>query len=158
MCDLSLIRTLRKLEVILFGWGRGGAEGKEGTFRGCQLAWERELMWRGGGDCRRGDHKCSNIAVSPPSPSVCKHRLYRRGPVACFLFLCFLSHAFFVSCILTFSRSSLSFPSLLLCHSHSSGGATLKGKYGQPCLTRERPGSFFDVYDLGPKWGQSTSR
>lgn len=47
------------------------------------------------------------------------------------------SHALFFTCILTFS------PFHRCCfavHIHS-GGATAEGSYGQPCLTRERPGS-----------------
>lgn len=96
----------------------------------------------------RGDATYSNTAVSPSSECLlassdhitlchpCQWWQWGSGPSA----LCFLSGAF-SSRILTISRSSLSFPSLLLCRSHSFGGATLKGRYGQPCLTRKRPGS-----------------
>lgn len=44
---------------------------------------------------------------------------------------------------------SLSTP-MLLCRSHSFGGAALKSSYGQPCLTRERPRSCLVSMISGP--------
>lgn len=65
---------------------------------------------------------------------------------------------FFSSYILTLLRSSLPFPSLLLCCSHSFGGATLKGSYGQPCLTRKRPGPNLVSVILGQTGVQPTQQ
>lgn len=126
-------------------WRLSFLRGAEGDVWGRQLAWEWGLNKGGGGE---------NVQTPTSSPSSeCLLALslqryprsaagWRRGFFETLGVLCFLSHAFFAS---SHSRAqtfrSQTFRCCCCCCSHSSGGATLKGKYGQPCLTRERPGS-----------------
>lgn len=137
--DLFLILTVWKLEVFRLEGAEGGhlrlsagmgagarmgllweLKGRPYIFLHCHLPFLREFV--------NIVSTTGHIALSHP----CQWWQWGLRPSA----FCFLSHAFFLSHILTFSRSSLSFPSLLLCRSHSFGDATVKGSYGQPCLTR----------------------
>ncbi len=156
MRDRLLILTIWKLEVILLEGAEGG---HLGLSAGMGARANMGLLWELKGRLYIFLHRhlpflqvfvnivstTGHIALSHP----CQWWQWGLRPSA----FCFLSHAFFFSHIRTFSRSSLSFPSLLLYRSHSSGGATLKGSYGQPCLTRERLGSCLMSMILGQTGG-----
>lgn len=137
--------------VILFEGAVGGAEGHLAFPVGIEAEAQVGLLWE---KKRRNifpvpsSSKCllkpSLQPATSPSLTHVSHGSEGGDPQL----FCHPSHVLLFFHILANSHAQVFiFPYVFgcccFCCSHSFGGATLKGSYGQPCLTRDRPGSQF---------------
>lgn len=123
------------------------------------------VSWHGSGGLRGAAWEPKGTSALPPCVwrhCLCNQPHHPLSPmsmmavrVGALSFFClFVSCPFFFSCIHAFSHSSLS--SLLLCRSHSIGGATLKGQLW-PALFH-KAWILFGVNESGQNWVWTAQR